>query len=148
MPVRVLLLDDDLAFATEARAAFAAAGCEVEVHAEGGAAVASAAERRPDVVLASAELPGVNGFRLCSRLKKDHPDLPVVLTFADASASGVASHQRLASRADAYIPRSIVLHELVARVRALGGKRPRSDTPASSRPVLAASAERWSTTSR
>ncbi len=132
MPVRVLLLDDDLVFASEARAAFIAAGCEVEVLDDGSAAVLRASQQPPDVVIASAELPGINGFRLCTRLKRAHEGLAVVLTYADGSASGVASHQRLMSRADAYVPRTVALHELVARVRSLS-KRARSEMPASSR---------------
>lgn len=132
MPLRLLLLDDDLAFAAEARAAFAAAGYEVEVVADGAAAAAVAAERRPDVVVVSAELPGINGFRLCSRLKRELEGLPVVLTFGEPSASSVASHQRLASRADAYVPRTVAIHELITRVRGVS-PRPRSETPASSR---------------
>jgi DNA-binding NarL/FixJ family response regulator len=132
MPVRVLLLDDDLVFASEARTAFLAAGCEVEVLDDGSAAVLRASQQTPDVVIASAELPGINGFRLCTRLKKAHEKLAVVLTFSDVSASGVASHQKLVSHADAYIPRTVAIHELVTRVRSLT-KRARSDSPASSR---------------
>lgn len=132
MPTRVLLLDDDLAFAAEARRAFAAEGYEVDVLRDGVAAVARATEQRPDVVVVSAELPGINGFRLCSRLKREHEGLPVVLTFTDASASSVASHQNLPSHADAYVPRTVAIHELLTRVRAFT-PRPRSETPASSR---------------
>jgi len=132
MPLRVLLLDDDLVFASEARAAFLAAGCEVELLDDGSAAVLRASEQLPDVVVASAELPGINGFRLCSRLKKAHEGLAVVLTFAASSASGVASHQRLVSHADAYVPRSVALHELVTRVRTLA-RSGRADSPVSSR---------------
>jgi len=128
MGLRVLLLDDDAPFVAEAQASLEGAGCEVTSLRSGDSGLARATTDRFDVVVVSAELPSVNGFRLCNRMKKDPAvrGVPVLLLTTGASASSAEAHRLQPTRADVYLQKPIVMAELVAQVRArLPAARPR-----------------------
>ncbi len=119
MSARILLLEDDAVFASELARALGAMGCHVTVIDEGNEGLARAPKERPDLVIVAAELRGVNGFRICNKLKKD-PDLrrvPIFLVAEDSSPETVALHQRLETRAEQYMRKPIVFGDLVARMR-------------------------------
>src|SRR5579871_611914 len=120
MGPRVLLLDDDEQFVADAQAALSGAGCEVTSLPSGDAGLARAVTDRFDVVVVSAELRGVNGFRLCNRMKKDQrvQAVPVLLLAGAASAAGVEGHRQLPTRADVYLMKPLEMSELLAQVRA------------------------------
>src|ERR1700722_150902 len=113
MGPRVLLLDDDAQFVEEAQASLAKIGCEVTSLHGGDAGLARAVTDRFDLVVVSAELRGVNGFRLCNRMKKDPlaKTVPVFLLAGAASASSVDRHRALATRADVYLLKPVVMAE-------------------------------------
>ncbi len=126
MGAKVLLLEDDVPLALEMRAALAQIGCTVEVLRDGNAGLARATSSSFDLIIASVELPGMNGFRLANRLKKDpkHFSAPIFL-LTSQSDSAFDEHRKLPTRADSYFQKPILSAELVARVRAnvpsLGG---------------------------
>jgi DNA-binding response OmpR family regulator len=131
--VRVLLIDDDVAFAHDVSTALSELGCRVEVLRDGNRALARAVSSRFHLVIASAEITGMNGFRLCTRLKKDRTagQTPVFLLSADADE--LAHHAELPTKADAYFRKPVTVAELLARVRAqvpaLGGATPEGAPP-------------------
>jgi DNA-binding response OmpR family regulator len=120
MGPRVLLLDDDPQFVEEAQASLAGMGCEVTWLAGGDAGLTRAVTDRFDLVVASAELRGVNGFRLCNRVKRDPraSAVPVFLVTTTASSESVDAHRDLPTRADVYLRKPVVMAELLAQVRA------------------------------
>jgi DNA-binding response OmpR family regulator len=120
MGPRVLLLDDDTQFVEEAQASLAGMGCEVTWLAGGDAGLTRAVTDRFDLVVASAELRGVNGFRLCNRVKRDPraSAVPVFLVTTTASSESVDAHRDLPTRADVYLRKPVVMAELLAQVRA------------------------------
>ena len=139
MGLRVLLLDDDAPFVAEAQASLEGAGCEVTSLRSGDSGLARATTDRFDVVVASAELPSVNGFRLCNRMKKDPAvrGVPVLLLTTGASASSAEAHRLQPTRADVYLQKPIVMAELVAQVRArLPAARP--PMPTADEPTMTA----------
>src|SRR5262249_28870423 len=72
------------------------------------------------LILLSAELPVVNGFRICNRVKKD-PNVGDVPLFLMGSAHDeLATHGRLPTRADDYFTKPLAFDELAARIRLLG----------------------------
>jgi DNA-binding response OmpR family regulator len=95
-------------------------GCEVTWLAGGDAGLARATTDRFDLVVASAELRGVNGFRLCNRVKRDPRAnaVPVFLVTTAASSESVDAHRDLPTRADVYLRKPVVMAELLAQVRA------------------------------
>ena len=104
MSQKIVLIDSDASFSSMLRAGLESAGYAVTEMADGGSAVDSLREVRPDVIFLAVELmAGQSGYILCGRLKKDESlgHIPVILGAHDAS--GFEQHQQLSSRADAYL---------------------------------------------
>jgi CheY-like chemotaxis protein len=68
---RVLVVDDNVDAADMLAALLAHEGHEVRVESNGMAALAAAAEFRPDVAFLDIGLPGMNGYELARRLRLD-----------------------------------------------------------------------------
>ena len=84
------------------------------------------AARRSDVdaVVLDLMMPGISGIDVCTRLRAEHNDVPILmLTARGAVAERVAG---LESGADDYLVKPFALEELAARLRAI---RRRLDSP-------------------
>jgi DNA-binding NarL/FixJ family response regulator len=78
---RLLIVDDNAGFRSQARAVLEAEGFEVLGEAETGAAGVAAAETlRPEVVLLDVQLPDLDGFEVARRLRELDAGVDVVLT--------------------------------------------------------------------
>ena len=73
MSIKVLVFESDSAFAGELRNELGNLGCAVRVVDDGNVGLQQAQAERPDLILLSIELPRMNGFSVCNKLKKD-PD--------------------------------------------------------------------------
>jgi len=83
----VLLVDDHAGFRKQARVLLSAAGYDVVGEAEdGGAALATVRDLRPDVVLLDVHLPDVDGFEVARTLYED-PDPPAIILISSREAS-------------------------------------------------------------
>ena len=81
-PVATLLLaDDSMTTQKVISLTFADEGIEVLTAADGDTAVKLYHERRPDIVLADVNIPGLNGYEICEEIRKtsDLATTPVVL---------------------------------------------------------------------
>lgn len=114
----ILIVDDDpgaLALVTEL---LAGAGYEV-VEAERAEEALAAARRRPPLLaILDVNLPGVSGYQLCSDLKEELGDVPVIFL----SGERTESFDRVAGLmlgADDYIVKPFAPDELLARVRSV-----------------------------
>jgi DNA-binding response OmpR family regulator len=126
-PMRVLLVDDDLRFATALTAALRRSGYEVE-----HAPTASAAFAAPpcDVVLLDIGLPDGDGVDVCRRLRETSDVAIIMLTARGEERNRVIG---LRSGADDYVSKPFGFAELQARIEAvLRRARPR---PAGARTV-------------
>ncbi|MBX3470379.1 MAG: response regulator [Planctomycetes bacterium] len=113
---RVLVVEDHADAADMLRALLEHEGHEVEVAASGPDGLAAAARFRPDVVLCDLGLPGLDGFEVAARLRRDHgADLALV------ALSGYAQEDdRARARAagfDAHLTKPVAAADLA---RALG----------------------------
>jgi CheY-like chemotaxis protein len=68
-PVRVLIVDDEQAFASVVGSYFTREGYEVELAHDGPAAVAAARDLDPDLVILDLMLPGFDGIEVCRQLR-------------------------------------------------------------------------------
>lgn len=89
MSIRVLLCDDQalvtdgLQLILETDAVFEVVGAA----SDGAQAIEMAARTRPDIVLMDLKMPGVNGVQATYAIRRDHPEIPVlVLTTFDDDA--------------------------------------------------------------
>ena len=71
----------------------------------------------PDVVVADAELPGLDGVQLTSRMRRQFPSVPVLLVIDVVNKDVVAGALR--AGAAAYLPRQSVARELPGVVKEL-----------------------------
>ncbi len=87
--------------------------------ADGEEALASVAQHRPDLILLDVEMPKLDGFEVCRRLKNDPamPYVPIILCTARAASQDVVTG--LDAGADEYLTKPIDQAALVARVRSM-----------------------------
>src|SRR5258708_7579421 len=95
MATKVLVFESDPAFAGELRSEFGKLGCVTTVVEDGNLGLQQAAADRPDLILLSIELPRMNGFSVCNKLKK------------------------LRTRAEDYVHKPIAFGELLQHIQGL-----------------------------
>ena len=74
-------------------------------------------ERQIDLILLDARVPLVDGLLLCTHLKRQHEDVPLILLGTDATSAEIAVG--LAHGADDYVRLPFDPAELLARIAAL-----------------------------
>lgn len=79
---QILVVDHDAGIRRLLERTLAGSGYVVFLAANGQAALAAVAERRPDLVIASSELPCLNGVALEQVLHAQQPDLPILVMSA------------------------------------------------------------------
>ncbi|MFZ5476134.1 MAG: response regulator transcription factor [Myxococcota bacterium] len=114
---RVLLIDDDPTLIEVLSLAFVDAGHAVDAAADGHEGLARARAARPDVVVSDVNMPRVDGFTLCRRLREAGDRVPVVLLTSRDSEIDEALGLELG--ADDYVTKPFSTRVLLARVAAL-----------------------------
>ena len=79
---RLLVVDDEDALVDMLRDALRFAGYEVHVARRGFEALAAAAEVEPDLIILDVNLPDIDGFEICRRLRAAGSEVPVVFLTA------------------------------------------------------------------
>ena len=114
---RVLVVDDDTTVSDVVRRYLEQAGCEVQLAADGADGLAAIAAARPDLVVLDLMMPGIDGLEVCRRIRRQLPDLPVVmLTALGEEADRVLG---LKVGADDYVTKPFSPRELVLRIRSV-----------------------------
>ncbi len=118
---RVLLAEDDPTISDPLARALRREGYEVDVRADGQAALEGAQEA-PDLVVLDLGLPYVDGLEVCRRIRAGGSTAPVLIL--TARADEVDTVVGLDAGADDYVTKPFRLAELLARVRALLRRNP------------------------
>ncbi|MFF5205295.1 response regulator transcription factor [Streptosporangium sp. NPDC000396] len=114
---RILVVDDDPAILRSLRRGLRLEGFGVETADSGRQALALADGSPPDAIVLDVSMPGLSGIEVCSRLRGQGSEVPVLMLSAmDEVADRVAG---LAAGADDYVVKPFELEELVLRLRAL-----------------------------
>jgi DNA-binding response OmpR family regulator len=114
---RVLVVDDDPTVSDVVRRYLEQDGYRVRLVADGPAALSAAATEAPDLVVLDLMLPGIDGLQVCRRLRRELPELPIVmLTALGEEADRVMG---LELGADDYLTKPFSPRELVLRVRSV-----------------------------
>ncbi|MFZ9291357.1 MAG: response regulator [Ilumatobacteraceae bacterium] len=116
MATRILTVEDDERIRRSVKLALEDEGWSVDEAEHGEAALARFAEEAPDVVLIDVMLPGIDGFELCRRIRRQS-DVPIVMVTARSDTHDVVAG--LAAGADDYVTKPFEPKELSARIRAL-----------------------------
>ena len=113
----VLVVDDSAPNRDLIKACLQDVECQVRTAQDGHEALALIEESPPDLVLLDVQMPGMNGYEVCERIKAGEKGslLPVVMiTALDHTTDRVRA---LTSGADDYMSKPVDRIELVARVR-------------------------------
>jgi DNA-binding response OmpR family regulator/chromosome segregation ATPase len=134
MPTKVLVFESDPAFAGELRTELSRLGLAAHVVDDGYAGLMAAASDKPDLILLSIELPRMNGFSVCNKLKKDPAlkDVPLIIMSSESSDDTFEQHRKLRTRAEDYVHKPIAFGELLEHMRPYvelenGGAPPSTD---------------------
>jgi two-component system OmpR family response regulator len=124
--MRILVVEDELKMANLLRRGLIEEGHAVDVARTGDDAVWMAGAAEFDAIVLDLMLPGLDGFEVCRRIRRDGVWAPVLmLTARDAVEDRIAG---LDAGADDYLPKPFSFAELLARLRALvrrgSGERP------------------------
>jgi two-component system OmpR family response regulator len=120
--VRVLVVEDEVPLAKLIREGLVAEGLLADVAVRGEDALWMAAANAYDVICLDVNLPGIDGFETCRRLRADGAAVPILmLTARDAVEDRIAG---LDTGADDYLVKPFDFGELLARVRALARRPP------------------------
>jgi two-component system phosphate regulon response regulator PhoB len=116
---RVLLVDDEAAFAAMLRYNLETRGFLVEHAANGQQALSRTAKFQPHVVLLDWTLPGMCGFEVCRRLRSRPETKDVGVIMVTARAGDQNAVRGLDAGADDYVVKPLSITELLARIWAL-----------------------------
>ncbi|MGW7818509.1 response regulator transcription factor [Streptomyces puniciscabiei] len=118
----VLVVDDDAAIRRALERGLRLSGFAVRTAGDGAEALAALADAPPDVLVLDVSMPGMSGIEVCTRLRAEGRDLPVLMLSAlDETADRIAGLQ---AGGDDYLVKPFALQELVLRLRALLRRRP------------------------
>jgi CheY-like chemotaxis protein/DNA repair exonuclease SbcCD ATPase subunit len=118
----VLIFESDHQFANVLQAELSSRSCDVSIVEDATVGLQQAANSPPDLILLCTELPRMNGFSVCNRLKRDPKlqDVPVIIMSANASEETFQQHRNLPKkRADDYVHKPISFDELLPRIQRL-----------------------------
>ena len=111
------MVDDDPTVSDVVRRYLEQAGCTVRLAFDGADALTAIAEQRPDLVVLDLMMPGISGLEVCRRVRRQLPDLPVImLTALGDEADRVMG---LEVGADDYVTKPFSPRELVLRIRSV-----------------------------
>ena len=122
---RILAIDDDPSMLVLVSNILGAAGFEVEIAADGSAALSSIRQSPPDLVVCDVQMPGLDGFQVLDRVRGDRTTagLPFVLLTGLNDRQSVRRGMRLG--ADDFLSKPVQPAELVEAVNVALDKRRR-----------------------
>ena len=115
--MNILLVEDDQSLAEGLKQALAREGYSVNWVNRGRDALSSVAVQTPDCVILDLGLPDMDGISVLSRVRKEHPRLPVLILTARAGLEDKITG--LDRGADDYLEKPFELPELLARIRVM-----------------------------
>ena len=114
---RVLVVEDDAAILRGLTDNLRFEGYEVETARTGDEGLRLILEEEPDLVVLDVMLPGISGFDICRRVRKEGIRVPILML--TARGQEVDRVMGLDLGADDYVTKPFSIPELLARVRAL-----------------------------
>ena len=121
MPDRILLVEDEEKLARMVELELRYEGYEVIKAFDGRSGLEQALSGACDLVLLDIMLPRMSGMEVLRRIRRERPDLPVImLTARDSVVDKVSG---LDSGADDYVTKPFAIEELLARIRSAMRRR-------------------------
>src|SRR6478735_10984903 len=118
MAIKVLVFESDPSFAETLRTGLLKYGCEVSVVDDANSGLAAASRDKPDLILLTIELPRMNGFSVCNKLKRDPSlkEVPLIILSSDSTEETFEQHRRLRTHAEDYVHKPVTFADLLPRI--------------------------------
>jgi len=113
----ILIIEDDISILRGLKDNLTFEGYQVQTALDGYEGLQLALKEHFDLLLLDIMLPGMNGYEICRRLKKEKPELPVIMITARGSEMDKVGGLDLG--ADDYLTKPFSIPELLARIRAV-----------------------------
>jgi DNA-binding response OmpR family regulator len=117
---RIMIVDDEVGARTLIGIMLDKGGFEVSKAKDANEALALLdSEGNPDMIILDVMMPGMDGIELCRTIRKRQPSaqLPVLILSARGDAEAVM--RGMDAGATDYLPKPILHHDLVAKVRVM-----------------------------
>lgn len=112
---KVWIIDDDRSIRWVLEKALMQEGFDAASFEDGNSALAQLAREQPDVVISDIRMPGIDGLSLLTRIRAEHPNLPVIIMTAHSDLdSAVSSYQ---GGAFEYLPKPFDVDDATALVK-------------------------------
>jgi len=115
--IKVLVVEDEASIRKFIAINLERSGFDVLETDNGEKALEMAAVCRPEVIVLDVMLPGIDGFQVCTRLRKDMPE--VIIIILTARGQDIDKITGLELGADDYMVKPFNPRELVARIRTI-----------------------------
>ncbi len=108
--LKVLIVDDDSSIRNMLTIVLKKAGYDVTSSENGYIALDKLAKENFDLIISDIKMPGIHGIELLKRIKATHPEIPVIMITAYASANDAVEAMKLG--AEDYITKPFNIDEL------------------------------------
>jgi DNA-binding response OmpR family regulator len=112
----ILVIEDDVSILSGLKDNLEYEGYAVLTETNGEKGLYAALNKKPDLILLDIMLPGMNGYEVCRKVKKEDPEIPVIMITARGSEMDKVSGLDIG--ADDYVTKPFSIPELMARIRA------------------------------
>ncbi len=128
MAERILVIEDDPSILRGLQLNLGMEGYTVRSASDGETGLQLARSERPDLILIDVMLPRMGGLEVVREIRKDDPDLPILVLSAKGQETDKVAGLQLG--ADDYMVKPFGLKELLARIDALLRRRRAKGDPA------------------
>ncbi|MBU0510689.1 MAG: response regulator transcription factor [Chloroflexi bacterium] len=125
--MKALIVDDDRVLADVVAFTLRREGFEIIMAYDGKAALQRWAEEQPDIIILDVNMPKMDGFTVCRRIR-EQSEIPILLLTVRAEEDDIVRGLDLG--ADDYIVKPFSPRQLVARSKAILRRTGRTPTPA------------------
>jgi two-component system response regulator CpxR len=116
IPVKILLVDDEEEFVHTLAERLEARGLEPSVAYDGEQALYRVKAEEPEIMVLDLRMPGMHGMEVLRHVKRDHPDVQVIILTGHGSDADRELSEELG--AFAYLQKPVKLNRLVDVMKA------------------------------
>ncbi|WP_246844144.1 response regulator, partial [Hydrocoleum sp. CS-953] len=113
----ILIVDDNPTNLSVLSEALRGAGFRFRVAIDGESALTLVERNQPELILLDVQMPGIDGFETCRRLKENHATASIPIIFTTALTDRESKAKGFALGAVDYIPKPFDQGEVIARVK-------------------------------
>lgn len=120
-PLQVLIVDDEEELVSALAERLTLRGLEIQVASNGADALRLVREHEFTVVVADVKMPGIGGLELTAAIKRDNPELPVILFTGHSSVDD--AQRGMEHGASEYVMKPVDIDVLVEKIRGAAARK-------------------------